>query len=78
MPRFYLFGFDDYYPAGGASDFIKHFKSEQAAKDFVASHNKNTEQWRPKNYEIADENMNILRYLEHYTPEWQTPERQTK
>lgn len=39
VKQFLLFGFDKYYPEGGAEDFVADFDTLEEAEEFVKTHN---------------------------------------
>ena len=61
MKKFFLFAGDDYYPGGGAFDCIGKYSLNQALKIWKALKEHND--WG----HLADENMNIVRYLGEYS-----------
>lgn len=50
VKQYLLFGFMEYYPAGGAEDFVQAFDTVEAAKEFVGKQNPNSY----KGYNIMD------------------------
>lgn len=38
MEKYHLFAFDDYYPSGGAKDYVESFDSVEEAVSFATNH----------------------------------------
>lgn len=65
MKRYFLFGFDEYYPSGGMNDFEGDFTDFNEIVDFIKS-----EECQSDYYEVFDTKENVRLHYDKLNKEF--------